>query len=327
MAANVDNKRSLAEKALALVAFHTLFIPPILLVLTILLAPSIVKAQAILLYIAFVFWSGCTLGSELKYGNPWRRFSEDFPLFHTMRSYLGLSFGPLPNELIEAETKEGAQFIFAAFPHGCGSEFRILMEGMMHTILPDVHRRVRTLAASVLFRIPVVREIALWTGCVDASRKTAERNLDKGHSLVVLPGGEAEQLMTEHGREKVYLKSRKGFIKLAMRKRCPVVAVYVFGSSDMFRTSRFLYGPRYWLMKNLGVCIPLCRGLIGSPMCPLPKKTTVVFSAPMHFQMADHSPSDKELDVAHDKFMQELIGLFNKHKSSCGYADREIEIR
>jgi len=163
MAANVDNKLSLFEKALAFVAFHTLFIPPILLVLTILIAPSIVKAQVILLYIAFAFWSGCTLRSELKYGNPWRRFSEDFPPFRTMRSYLGLGFGPLPKELIEAEKKEGAQFVFATFPHGCGSEFRILMEGIMHTVLPDVHRRLRTLAASVLFRIPFVREIALWT--------------------------------------------------------------------------------------------------------------------------------------------------------------------
>lgn len=323
----VDNKLSLTEKVSAFLAFHVLFIPPILFVLAILFAPGmIIKAQVILLYIIFVFWSGCTLRSELKYGNPWRRFSEDFPLFHIMRSYLRLSFGPLPKELVDAEKKEGAQFIFAAFPHGCGSEFRILMEGMMHHVLPNVHHKLRALAATVLFRIPVVREIALWTGCIDANRKTAERNLDKGNSLLVLPGGEAEQLMTEYGKEKVYLKNRKGFIKLAMRKRCQVVPTYVFGSSDLFHTSRFLYGPRYWLMKRCGICIPFCQGMIGSPMCPLPKKVTVVFGAPLNFDMEGHSPTDEELDKAHDMFIHELTCLFDRHKASCGYPDREIEI-
>mmetsp|Transcript_20529 Transcript_20529/g.44554 ORF Transcript_20529/g.44554 Transcript_20529/m.44554 type:complete len:330 (-) Transcript_20529:2691-3680(-) len=324
--ASLDNKLSLAEKISAFLAFHVLFIPPILFLLTILFAPSVIITRALLLYITFVVWSGCGIRTQLVYGNPWRRFSEDFPIFHILRSYLRLSFGPLPKELIDAEKIEGAKFIFAAFPHGCSSEFRILMEGVMQHVLPNVHHKLRSLAATILFRIPIVREIALWTGCVDANRKTAERNLDKGNSLLVLPGGEAEQLMTEYGKEKIYLLKRKGFIKMAMRKRVPVVPVYVFGSSDLFYTSRFLYGPRYWLMKNLGICIPICRGMFGSPMCPLPKKVTVILGSPLNFEMQGSSPTEQELDIAHAKFMKELKLLFNMHKASYGYGDREIEI-
>lgn len=321
-----DNDLRLAEKVLAFFASHILYIPPVSIAFVILFASLAIKAQAIILYVIFVFWSGCTLQSEYKYGSPWRKFSEDFPVFHYMRSYLRLSFGPLPNELVEDEKKEGAQFIFAAFPHGCNSEFRILMEGMMHEVLPNIHFKLRALAATVLFRIPFVREVGLWTGCVDASRKVAERNLAKGNSIFVVPGGEAEQLMTEYGKEKVYLKNRKGFVKLAMRKRVPLVPVYVFGSSDMFYTSRFLHGLRYWLMKNCRICIPLCRGLMGSPICPLPKKVTVVFGAPLSFEMEGHDPTEKELDMAHDAFMRELKNLFDKQKASYGYHDREIEI-
>eukprot|EP00957_Ditylum_brightwellii_P108809 8300098-Ditylum_brightwellii.AAC.1 len=92
------------------------------------------------------------------------------------------------------------------------------MEGILHSILPNIASKTRTLAASILFRLPLVRELSLWTGCIDARRNVAEHALDGGHSLVIIPGGEAEQIRTTHGKEIVYLSKRKGFVKLAMRK-------------------------------------------------------------------------------------------------------------
>ena len=108
-------------------------------------------------------------------------------------------------ELSEADSKPNAQFMIAIFPHGANCDFRILMDGMLEEVLPHTYKHIRTLAASILFRIPIAREFALWTGCIDARRKVAERALEKGRSLVVLPGGEAEQIRTEHGKELVYL--------------------------------------------------------------------------------------------------------------------------
>ena len=79
----------------------------------------------------------------------------------------------------------------------------------VHTYLfTRVSPQVRSLAASVLFTIPLLRFITLMTGCVDASRATAVHNLKAGNSLIVLPGGEAEQLMTQKGVELIYVKKR-----------------------------------------------------------------------------------------------------------------------
>lgn len=254
---------------------------------------------------------------ELKGGAHWPWFSENFPLFKVLRKSLQIEFVDFPKD---AST---SQYFYACHPHGVYSDFRVLIDGMF------VARGapIKSLAATVLFRMPFIREIALWTGCVDARRSVAERSLSKeqGESLLVLPGGEAEQIRTKYGREIIYLKKRKGFIKLAIRQGVPVVPMYVFGVSDYYYTSEFLLGPRMWIMKNLQICIPLSAGLGGSPVCPLLKRTSVVFGEPLKFDQCDE-PTPEQLDKAHGAFMDALVKLFDKHKGGLGYGDRELEI-
>ncbi len=57
----------------------------------------------------------------------------------------------------------------------------------------------------------------LWTGCVDAGAATANYNLKKDRSLLIFIGGEKEQLMSENGQHRIYLRHRKGFVKLALQ--------------------------------------------------------------------------------------------------------------
>ena len=97
-------------------------------------------------------------------------------------------------------------------------------------------RSVLSLAASVLFALPVVRRVALWTRCIDASRSVATRALAQGHSLLVLPGGEREQFQTQRGVESVYLARRRGFLRLALASGARVCPCYSFGAADLYDT-------------------------------------------------------------------------------------------
>jgi len=233
----------------------------------------------------------------------------------------------LSKALQKSENEPDAQFLFAFFPHGTWADYRLLSDGMWYKMFPNIGEKIRTLAASILFKIPVVREISLWTGCVDASRAVAEGLLDKGYSVVVLPGGEAEQIRTVYQKEGVYLKNRKGFVKLAMRKGIPIVPVYVFGASDYYYTNQSLFGPRVWMQKKMGICIPLAIGLWGSFLCPLPVKTTVVFGEPLSFKLKETgSPTDEELNAGHEEFCKSLLLLFNSYKDELGYGDRSLEV-
>ncbi|GAX10144.1 hypothetical protein FisN_3Lh339 [Fistulifera solaris] len=263
---------------------------------------------------------------ERKYSARWEWFSRNFPLLQTFRRYLRMKV-IVNDKLKDAQSKEHAQFLFAVFPHGCNSDYRIALDGMLFDAVPNVARNVTSLAATVLFRIPLVRELALWTNCVDASRSVADNLLHKGKSILVLPGGQAEQIHTVYGREIVYLKKRKGFIKLAMTHGVPVVPGYVFGASDYFYTSSFALNFRLWLVKTLGISIPLAFGQYFTPLCPRPVATTIVFGDPIRFTTKiDRQPIVEEVDQAHAQFCLALTCLFDHHKKEFGYGDRVLEI-
>ena len=114
-----------------------------------------------------------------------------------MRDHLQLSFGPLPKNLIQAEKEHNAQFLIAVFPHGVGADYRVAMDGILHTVLPNICEKIRVLAASVLFVIPVVREMALWSGCINATRSVAE----KAYKTLTKSGGEGVAMKSYEGAE------------------------------------------------------------------------------------------------------------------------------
>ena len=286
--------------------------------------PSTVGLFVVLPYLSYTL---IIRRDEIKDGAHWPLFSNHFWIFATLRQFLQLEFATLPTELAEEEMKEGAQFVIGVFPHGSWADYRVLMDGMLPQIFPNIASNIKTLAASVLFRMPIIREISLWTGCVDARRSVAERQLDSGRSLLIIAGGEAEQIRTTFGKEIIYLSKRKGFVKLALQKDIPLVPCYVFGCSDYYRTNLCFFDARVTLVKMLGVCISLASGYLGSPWCPFPVKTTIVFGKPIQSKVEyKFSPTQEEIDTAHAAFVVNIKALFDEHKGRLGFGDRELVI-
>lgn len=274
-------------------------------------------------------------GTEFKGGKPDRAFSEGHWMFCRLREYFPLTLHR--TEAVQAKLlkeNENGQGIFAFFPHGVNSDFRVLMDGMMYSAFPETYAKcgaARTLAASILFKIPGIRGLSLATACVDAGRATATRCLKKGYSLMLCPGGQDEQIETIHGRERVFLKRRSGFVRLAIIHGVPVVPAYCFGSSDIYYTSRALHGLRCWLVRNLRIALPLYSGAWGMFAYPTPKgfplpvAQHVVFGDPISFpQVAE--PTKEQVDAAHQQFIAALNALFEEHKDKYGCAGRKLEV-
>jgi hypothetical protein len=80
---------------------------------------------------------------------------------------------------------------------------------------------------------------------VDASSETAKYNLAAGSSIFIYIGGEKEQLMSESGKDKVYVKNRKGFVKLALQYGAdlvPMVRYDIFVEPHCFDEFFLIYG-------------------------------------------------------------------------------------
>lgn len=267
---------------------------------------------------------------DTKRRRAWPAFSLRFWLLKFMREYFPQRVH-VPNGFpaLKAEEKDAAsqQYLFALHPHGCMSEYRLLLDGQLLELLPGLGgRQVCWLAASVLFRLPMAREFCLWSGCVDAGRATAERMLKAGHSVGVIPGGEHEQLLTTYGQEIVYVKKRLGFVKLALRFGVPLVPCYVFGVSDLYKTSSFLIGTRMALVKMLGVAVPICFGSYGLPAAPFKQPVNIVLGQPLRFEKND-SPTDEQVVDAHAKYVEALQKLFDDNKAKYGCGDRTLQLQ
>lgn len=163
----------------------------------------------LLLYVLYI---KCVSRPDLKDGAGWQYFSKHDWGIVALRRFLRLRLH-VSTSLCQREPNKPV--LIGIHPHGVASDYRVAMDGLLYQALPG--REVLTLGASVLFSLPFVRELVLWTRCIDASKHVAARALRRGLSLQVIPGGEAEQMRTQTGVEEVFLAKRFGFIKLSMQ--------------------------------------------------------------------------------------------------------------
>lgn len=128
------------------------------------------------------------------------------------------------------------QRIGCCAPHGafpvtciCIAMFRFRNDPVLR------HFRLRSAGATVLFWLPVVREMLLLLGVRDASRPNLQRLLREGYSVAICPGGIWEQVNTSEFEEKHYCQRGLGFLRLAMEAGVPLLPLYTFGENQEFQ--------------------------------------------------------------------------------------------
>jgi hypothetical protein len=211
------------------------------------------------------------------------------------------------------------QYIFGVHPHG------IHPFPLMHFTTPDnkfdqqfpgiVGNTLTGVAASVIFHLPVVRELFFHMGYIDANRKTCADALAKGKSLHIVVGGEEESMYTTQGQDIVVLKKRKGFIRLALSYGVDLVPVFGVGNTDTYKTYNFGLKYRLWFQKKFGVALPVFHGRCFTPL-PYPVSMKILIGKPIKTpkpQSMGSKPDDRLVDEYHAKYVEALKEMHAKH--------------
>ena len=197
--------------------------------------------------------------------------------------------------------------------------------GVFEQLCPGIQCRV--LAASPMFKIPLIRDICLALGAVDAGRATATRVMQAGLSTMLYSGGSKEIFLTDAAQpDTVYLSSRKGFIRLALESGAPLVPVYVFNEKRMFH--RWLPPERVRLFFLRVLRIPLL--VFWGRFCTLlpfrdERGLLVVMGAPIAVKQTAN-PSAETIDALHAKYEAALRALHLKWRAHAGYGEEELVV-
>ncbi|CAM4707162.1 2-acylglycerol O-acyltransferase 3 [Caretta caretta] len=171
-----------------------------------------------------------------------------------------------------------------------------------------------------LFHLPLYREYMMGLGMCPVSRPSLAFLLSRpGNAVAIVVGGAVESLDCAPGQHRVTLRSRTGFVRLALQHGAALVPVYSFGENEVFRQLVFPPGSR---LRHLQLRFKDLTGFApcffwGRGPLPFPSPITVVVGSPIPVPRRPH-PTPAEVAHYHELYVGQLCQLFERHKVSCG---------
>jgi len=197
------------------------------------------------------------------------------------------------------------------------------VDGLMTMVSIHDHtgRNLRPLGADLVFRLPVVGEVARRSGATLACNEDAERMLSGGELVGVWPEGFKGIGKPYSERYRLQRFGRGGFVSAAMRTGVPIVPCSIVGAEEIYP----LVGNLPSLARLLGVpYIPITPffpllGPLG--LVPLPSKWLIEFGEPIRTDAYDQGAADDPMlvfnvtDQVRETIQQTLYTLLMQRRS------------
>jgi 1-acyl-sn-glycerol-3-phosphate acyltransferase len=197
------------------------------------------------------------------------------------------------------------------------------VDGLMTMVSVRDHtdRYLRALGADLVFRLPIVGDLARKSGATLACNEDAERLLRDGELVGVWPEGFKGIGKPFGERYKLQRFGRGGFVSAAIRTGVPIVPTSVVGAEEIYP----LVGNIPSLARLLGVpyipITPLFPLLGPLGLVPLPSKWLIEFGEPIRTDDYDTNAADDPMlvfnvtDQVRESIQQTLYSLLMKRRS------------
>lgn len=223
-------------------------------------------------------------------------------VFEAWRAYFGWE------TVMEEPFDPAEKYVLAEFPHALYPVGQLLSYGIIEDL--SKHHKCAGVVASVLLHTPVLRHFYYATGTRPADARSIQRILREGGTPAVVVGGIAEMFMDTSDAERIFLRKRQGFVKLAMREGAHIVPVFFFGNT---KTMQKLNSPLLRaISRKVKASIVLFYGRWGLPI-PFRHPIKMVLGAPIRVvQTAE--PTDEAVQATLAKVIAAMSELYAKHR-------------
>lgn len=210
--------------------------------------------------------------------------------------------------------------LYAVHPHGA---FCLGWSTLFHSRFME---DVRFCFSPALFFSPVFRLWCRLTGKPGKADKASMVScMKRGENLALPPGGFEEATLTCFDKDRVYIRKRAGFVKLCLQHGYSIVPVYCFGEKGTFWNVQGAWNLRLAL-NGLGIPTILIWGSTFLPFLPKRAHLLVVAGDPIECPHIS-SPSRKDVEVWHEKYIASLQTLFETFKEEAMYhKDDKLEV-
>jgi hypothetical protein len=166
-----------------------------------------------------------------------------------------------------------------------------------------------------------------------------DQALTEGSRIGIVPGGIAEMF---EGYPKPstlpheeYSIVRKGFLRLAVKHGVPVIPVYVFGATKMFKRLQLPVLERLSLFFRVSLVVFF--GAWGLPI-PFRQRLLYVMGQPImpsgngaganidNLGTLAAAGMEQQVDDMHTRFCDELLRLFDRHKEPYGWGHKTLKL-
>ncbi|XP_069690869.1 2-acylglycerol O-acyltransferase 1-like isoform X1 [Periplaneta americana] len=217
-----------------------------------------------------------------------------------------------------AELDPTMSYMFCSFPHGMLALGTFISFGTNATKVNEAFPNHKCYMATLAyhFKLFYIRELGHALGLCTASPKAISNVLSKPKTLTVIAvGGASEAFYSRPGQYTIFLKQRKGFVKLALKHGTPLVPVISFGETNIYAQVDFPEGSRFrrfqeFIRKKTTVAPILAYG--NGPL-PYRREMIVVVGKPLPMEKI-LNPTQEQIDDLHQKFITELTALFEEKK-------------
>ncbi len=163
-------------------------------------------------------------------------------------------------------------------------------------MVDDLKIYPRGLGAKFLFQIPGVREFFVKGGAVNANPRNAEILLRENNVVMLAPGGIYEALIAKSGLKRIPWERRKGFVRIAIKTKTPIVPTYCNGINAVYYNSYLFLKPRIKILEKTRFSLPFFFGL---GFFPLPVKLIHKIGKPIFIKKKKGETHEQYVDRFH----------------------------